>query len=115
MDYLPIQASAVPCERVFSSSSETDTKKHNRISPVLMEALQVVKFLVKKERLNFMEGWAASQKAMEYKVLGEGDEANTPLTFSSSGMTGDVYDTLLRAIAEEECDDIDDVPITYDM
>src|SRR6267154_890215 len=32
MDYLPIQASAVPCERVFSSSSETDTKKHNRMS-----------------------------------------------------------------------------------
>ncbi len=62
-----------------------------------------------------MKGWAASQKAMEYKVLGEGDETNTLLTFSSSGMTGDVYDTLLRAIAEEECDDIDDVPITYDM
>jgi hypothetical protein len=32
-----------------------------------------------------------------------------------SGMTGDVYDTLLRAIAEEECDDINDVPITYNM
>ncbi|OJA20567.1 hypothetical protein AZE42_14066 [Rhizopogon vesiculosus] len=30
MDYLPIQASAVPCERVFSSSAETDTKKQNR-------------------------------------------------------------------------------------
>ncbi len=25
MDYLPIQASAVPCERVFSSSAETNT------------------------------------------------------------------------------------------
>jgi hypothetical protein len=48
MDYLPIQASAVPCKRVFSSGSETDMKKCNRMSPVLMEALQVVKFLVKK-------------------------------------------------------------------
>ncbi|CAA7260680.1 unnamed protein product [Cyclocybe aegerita] len=27
LDYLPIQASAVPCEHVFSSSVETDTKR----------------------------------------------------------------------------------------
>jgi hypothetical protein len=53
MDYLPIQASAVPCERVFSSSAETDTKKRNRIKPELMEALQVLKFALKKDRLDF--------------------------------------------------------------
>jgi len=53
MDYLPIQASAVPCERVFSSSSETDTKKRNRIKPELMEALQILKFALKKDRLDF--------------------------------------------------------------
>jgi hAT family C-terminal dimerisation region len=53
MDYLPIQASAVPCERVFSSSAETDTKKRNRIKPELMEALQVLKFALKKARLSF--------------------------------------------------------------
>jgi hAT family C-terminal dimerisation region len=48
MDYLPIQASAVPCEWVFSSSAETDTKKRNRIRPELMEAIQVLKFALKK-------------------------------------------------------------------
>ena len=53
MDYLPIQASAVPCERVFSSSAETDTKKRNRIKPELMEALQVLKFALKKDCLDF--------------------------------------------------------------
>jgi hypothetical protein len=53
MDYLPIQASAVPCERVFSSSAETDTKKRNRIRPELMEAIQVLKFVLKKSRLDF--------------------------------------------------------------
>ena len=53
MDYLPIQASAVPCERVFSSSAETDTKKRNRIRHELMEAIQVLKFALKKSRLNF--------------------------------------------------------------
>jgi hAT family C-terminal dimerisation region len=64
MDYLPIQASSVPCERVFSSSAETDTKRRNRISPDLMEALQMLKFNLKKERINFMAGWNTSEKQM---------------------------------------------------
>ncbi|KAJ6467257.1 ribonuclease H-like domain-containing protein, partial [Mycena sanguinolenta] len=54
---LPIQATSVPSERVFSSSAETDTKRRNRISPVLMEALQMLKFNYKKSRLNFMSDW----------------------------------------------------------
>jgi hypothetical protein len=61
LDYLPIQASAVPCEWVFSSSSKTDTQKQNCLSPMLMEALQIIKFILKKDRLNFTKGWAASQ------------------------------------------------------
>ena len=64
MDYLPVQATSVPCERVFSSAKETDTNKRNRMSPVLMEALQLLKFSLKKERLNFMNGWSTSEAAM---------------------------------------------------
>lgn len=64
MDYLPIQASAVPCERVFSSAGETDTKRRNRMKPELMEALQMLKFLLKKKRLNFMEGWKVTEEAL---------------------------------------------------
>ena len=64
MDYLPIQASAVPCECVFLSSAETDTKKRNRLSPLTMEALQMLKFYLKKERLHFMRGWVMSKKQM---------------------------------------------------
>lgn len=64
MDYLPIQASAVPCERVFSSSSETDTRRRNRISSLLMEALQMLKFYFKKERLNFTKDWVVTEKEM---------------------------------------------------
>jgi len=63
MDYLPIQATSVPCERVFSSAKDTNTAKRNRISPVLMEALQMLKYLLKKERLNFMKGWSTSEEA----------------------------------------------------
>ena len=54
MDILPIQGSAVPCERVFSSAKETMTPRRNRITAELMEALQLLKFSVKKGRgLNF--------------------------------------------------------------
>ena len=62
MDYLPIQVLAVPCEQVFSSSAETDTKKRNHISPILMEALQMLKYHLKKECLNFMEHLVLSEK-----------------------------------------------------
>lgn len=64
MDYLPVQATSVPCERVFSSAKDTDTAKRNRISPDLMEALQMLKYSLKKERLNFMDGWVTSEAAM---------------------------------------------------
>ena len=71
MDYLPIPASAVPCKRVFSSSAETDTKKRNRVSPLLMEALQMVKFHLKKEHLNFTKTWMTDQKEMMEDELEE--------------------------------------------
>jgi hAT family C-terminal dimerisation region len=64
MDYIPVQASSVPCERVFSSSAETDTKRRNRISPMLMEALQTLKFHLKKEHLDFTAGWMTKEKQM---------------------------------------------------
>jgi hypothetical protein len=64
MDYLAVQVTSVPCERVFSSAKETDTAKRNRISPLLMEALQMSKFWLKKQRLNFMDGWATSEADM---------------------------------------------------
>ena len=53
LDYLPIQASSVPCERVFSSSAETDTSRRNQLSPVLMEALQMLKFSINNENMDF--------------------------------------------------------------
>ncbi|KAI6096412.1 hypothetical protein EDD16DRAFT_1711604 [Pisolithus croceorrhizus] len=47
MDYLPIQASSVP---------------------LLMEALQMMKFFLKKECLNFMAGWATLQHDMQQEI-----------------------------------------------
>jgi len=52
MDILPAQASAVPCERLFSSSKETCTPRRNRINPELMEALQILKFSFRSKTLD---------------------------------------------------------------
>jgi hypothetical protein len=64
MDYLPIQATSVSSENVFSLSTETDTKRRNRINPILMEALQLLKFHLKKERLSFTSSWMTEEKDM---------------------------------------------------
>ena len=64
MDYLPVQVSSVPCEWVFSSAGETDTKWRSRINPLTMEALQMLKFHLKKERLDFTKGWTTSERQM---------------------------------------------------
>ena len=70
MDILPIQGSAVPCERVFSSAAFTDTVRRNRMSPDLMESLQILKFALRKQRLNFTVG---TSKDDEIRVLEEAD------------------------------------------
>ena len=71
-----MQATSVPCERVFSSSKETDTAKRNRINPALMEALQLLKFWLKKERLSFTAGWTMSESAMAGPSKPSGDLLN---------------------------------------
>ncbi|KAF8507926.1 hypothetical protein JB92DRAFT_2651023, partial [Gautieria morchelliformis] len=62
LDYLPAQASSVPAERIFSSSVETDIRRRNRISPHLMEQLQMLKFMIKKARLDFTASWKWEEK-----------------------------------------------------
>jgi len=66
LDYLPVEASSVPSEHVFLSSAETDMKRCNWIHPVLMEALQMLKFLLKQQQLNFMKGWAVTEDELKY-------------------------------------------------
>ncbi|PCH40574.1 hypothetical protein WOLCODRAFT_34121, partial [Wolfiporia cocos MD-104 SS10] len=58
MDILPIQASSVPCEHVFSSGKEITVPCRNHLSPEMMEALQMLKYSTKKhcDVLNFTSG-----------------------------------------------------------
>ncbi|KAG1894083.1 uncharacterized protein F5891DRAFT_1195634 [Suillus fuscotomentosus] len=109
---------------IFSSSGDTFTKKHNYLSPHLMEALQVVKFALKKERLHFTKGWAVSQRDMEYNlmcVIGSASREDLLasggdlLTSAISGTTSGSHDheALLRVIVEDKCDDVpDDIATT---
>ena len=57
--------SAVPSEKVFSSSAETGMKKCNWINPVLMESPQMLKFALKKAHLDFMSGWIMPEQFMQ--------------------------------------------------
>jgi hypothetical protein len=97
MDYLPIQASAVPCERIFLSSAETDTKKRNRINPLLLEALQMLKFHLKKERLNFTAGWVTSEKQMV-----DDDPDEDLLRKLLEGDYQDALDSAIRSVNDDE-------------
>lgn len=74
MDILPIQASSVPCERVFSSSKETITARRNALSPCLIEALQLLKYTTKNGRgISFIEGLEAAEELAELEKREEGE------------------------------------------
>ena len=88
MDYLPIQASSVPCERVFLSSSEMNTKKQNRIGPTLMEALQMLKYHLKKTRLDYCTHWTLSHASLVEDDVVEPDDRGV------KDKDCDVHDTL---------------------
>ena len=76
MDILPIQASSVPCERVFSSSKETTTARRNKLSPQLVEALQVLKFEHKRnKRLDFTAGLDMDDEMKELEAIEEAQPA----------------------------------------
>jgi hypothetical protein len=103
VDYIPIQASSVPSEHIFSSSGETDTAKRNRMSPILMEALQMLKFGLKQDRLNFMGGWITDEKAMQIDETYDTDYLANLINKDSA----DAMDVLLAAIGDTDDDDMD--------
>ena len=82
MDVLAIQASAVPCERVFSSAKETMAPHWSCISPNLMEALQLLKFSLQSGRsLDFTTGLGHMDKLQEMeKAQGENNDVPKDIT-----------------------------------
>ena len=98
MDYLPIQASSVPAEHAFSSSAETDTSRRNRISPVLMEALQMLKFALHQDAMDF-----TSNLLMHEEDLRPGDSQDLLLRLTRPHVSvterENVMDRIVQSIA----------------
>jgi len=83
MDVLPIPASTVPCERVFSSAKETMAPWQSHISPNLMEALQLLKFTLRNGRsLDFTSGLDYMDKLNEMEK-GESRQNDIPEDIAS--------------------------------
>ena len=81
LDILPVQASAVPCERIFSSSKQSCEDHRNHATPKLFEALQFRKHALKKNRLDFTEHYSVA-KEEDYTIEGQvTDKAAQELLF----------------------------------
>ncbi|KAF9236000.1 hypothetical protein BU15DRAFT_64367 [Melanogaster broomeanus] len=93
MDYLPIQAHQ--CHA--------------------MEALQMTKFFLTKDRLNFMKGWIMSQKDMQQDIK-EGDRLAVLIEANlSKDQVMEAIDDVMIAIADDEGDKISDNVILFDL
>src|ERR1700678_2722232 len=101
INYLLIQASSVPSERVFSSSKETDTVKRNRINPVLIEAIQMLKYGLKKAHLDFTQGWV-TEEAMNRTWRKQ--KTFWPRCWEISDDQVEALDFLLDVLADEDDD-----------
>ena len=86
------------------------TKRRNRISPVLMKALQMVKFFLKKDLLNFMKGWMTSTTQMAVDV--DDDDVLAMIVNNNIDHKGlDLYiDHVIGVIGNEEADEPEDEP-----
>jgi hypothetical protein len=106
MDVLPIQASSVPSERVFSSGKETMTARRRRISPHLMEILQMLKYSINKGRaLEFTEGLKWKDEIKEFEKAARmapfGDAEAYGRTVNMVGEDSDDMDDVLDDLVNE--------------
>ncbi|KAJ6587366.1 hypothetical protein B0H10DRAFT_2333756, partial [Mycena sp. CBHHK59/15] len=57
-------SSGICCERVFSSSKETDTLRRSSLSPHMIEMLQILKFIYRQDCIKFCEGLVATESEL---------------------------------------------------
>ncbi|KAF9505949.1 hypothetical protein BS47DRAFT_1305952, partial [Hydnum rufescens UP504] len=67
------------------------------IQPDLMEALQMLKFMLKKDRLNFMNGWKVNLSEMEVP-----EEDKELLLGKSLGVADSELDEIMVSILSED-------------
>jgi hypothetical protein len=102
MDVLPIQATSVPCERAFSSGKETMTPRRSRINPDLMEALQILKYSIRKgPSLSFTEGMSWTDELREIEYLAGRAKSEDPETYGRNLNVAELNDEELEKLIEE--------------
>ena len=84
--------------RIFSPGKETDTLRRNRLSPELMEALQILKYYYKQELLCFSSQLLAHEE--DYTIEGPVTEAAVDELLKTSQIH--VLEDLLRDSRESE-------------
>jgi hAT family C-terminal dimerisation region len=79
IDYLPCQASSVPCERLFSAGDEIATKRHAQLGAARFEELQVMKFAW-RNNIGDLAAWNSAQveevdemKEFQYLLAADGE------------------------------------------
>lgn len=97
LDVLPVQASSVPCERVFSSSKETDTLRRSNLSTSLMEVLQMLKYVIREERVSFTESWTSK----EHELAALSDEERGVTAERCDALLAEGRISELRALLQE--------------
>ncbi|KAJ3572595.1 hypothetical protein NP233_g2975 [Leucocoprinus birnbaumii] len=96
LDFLPIQSSAVPCERVFSSAKETMTDRRNKISRSLMEELQMLKFRSRRTPLlNFTRSLNKNEELALLEALNN-DEIQIPRELPQFSHDGSIHHGYLK-------------------
>ncbi|EPQ60967.1 hypothetical protein GLOTRDRAFT_30409, partial [Gloeophyllum trabeum ATCC 11539] len=98
LDILPAQALSVPSERAFSSGSDTDTKRRSRLSAVLFEVLQILKAMIREDRLDFSSGWVSKvdelQSSPPDAAAAQIDELEKLNEFMDKGLMDDLINVL---------------------
>jgi hypothetical protein len=78
LDFLPCQASSVPCEHLFSGGGEIATKRRARLGAECFEELQMMKFAW-RNNIGDIAAWNSAQveevdELKEYEDFLMGDE-----------------------------------------
>ncbi|KAG6823043.1 hypothetical protein H0H92_011601 [Tricholoma furcatifolium] len=122
MDFLAIQASSVPSERVFSSAAETDTSRRNRIRPLLMEALQTIKFSIRQESCADFTSEYRVMRAEELEIapspLDTQHLVNQLVSSSNKEERDKAMDEILKIVNINVCNEVDsklDKPAPADL
>ena len=87
---LPIMASSVSSEQAFSSAGITITKRHNRLKPDIVEALQFLKYLYHHDLL-FCE---------EASTQSEVEESDHPEATAENDLEG--WDRIVEDLDDDE-------------